>query len=268
MFKFAINLTLQFAESNFLDRIARARAAGFRYVEFHNPFPYDQNIQDLVAAVRKQAVQVIHFNLPAPGWENGERGIAARPDAVAEFRAGVNLAREVAQQLACRQLNCPVGTRGPEFSLDEQRRVLIDNLSYAANVLAQADMTLLLEPLNPITHPNYLLTTTQAACELQDQVGAPNLKIQYDYYQMQRAEGELAETVRQNFARIGFIQLADNPGRHQPGTGEINFRFLLKELARLGYMDYVSLEYIPTGTSEAALTWLDEYGFSLDPPRA
>lgn len=260
MFKFAANLTLLFQDSPFLERIQRAGAAGFRFVEFHNPHPYDCDLQSLVSAVDKCGAQVIHFNLPCPDWEEGERGIAARPDRVQDFRAGVGQALEIAERLRCRQMNCPVGNRHAQFSLREQEEALVDNLSFAASELSNKGITLLLEPLNPITHPAYLLTTTRQAVALQDRVGAPNLKIQYDYYQMQRSEGELAETVRCLFPRIGFIQVADVPGRHQPGTGEINFRFLLEELAQLGYRDFVSLEYSPVGDSREWFAWIREYG--------
>ncbi len=260
MFKLAVNLTLLFTETPFLERMPRARAAGFRYVEFHNPLPFDHHLDDVVAAVRKAGVRVIHFNLPVPGWNVGERGIAARPDLVGEFRSSIARAIETARALDCHQINCPVGNRHPSFALEEQQQVLTQNLCYAAGELARAGITLLLEPLNPITHPTNLLTTTKTALELQDQVCMSNIKIQYDYYQMQRSEGELAETVRRHLDRIGFVQLADAPGRHQPGTGEINFHFLLPELIKSGYSNYLSLEYIPLGTSEESLSWLGEYG--------
>lgn len=263
MFRFAANLTLLFPDSPFLERIGRARAAGFRFIEFHNPYPYDHDLTQVCAAVDQCGLQVVHFNLPVPDWDKGERGIASRPDLVEEFRMGVAQAIEIARRLKCRQINCPVGHRHLRFSQEEQTRALIENLNYAATESAKEGSTLLLEPLNPITHPAYLLTTTRMTAELQDKVGAPNLKIQYDYYQMQRSEGELAETVRRILPRIGFVQVADNPGRHQPGTGEINFRFLLRELEYLGYSDFVSLEYIPLGKTEESFAWIREYGFSL-----
>lgn len=260
MFKFAANLTLLFQDSPFPERIERARVAGFRFVEFHNPHPYDHDLTRLATVVDRCGAQAIHFNFPCPGWDKGERGIAARPDLVAEFRAGVATALEYARRLGCGQINCPVGNREVRFTLEEQIQTLVQNLTYAAAELARQNIRLLLEPLNPIAHPNYLLTTTRSAVELQDRVGAPNIKIQYDYYQMQRSEGELAATVRSILPRIGFVQVADNPGRHQPGTGEINFRFLLHDLARLGYDDFVSLEYSETGRPDEWFGWIREYG--------
>lgn len=264
MFKFATNLTFMYADSPFLERIRRARTSGFRYIEFHNPYPFSEDLDALGDAIKKYDVQVIHFNLPGGNWEAGDRGNAPWPDRIEEFQTGVRQTIDIARKLGCHQLNCPVGYPRKEFSLAEQQQTLVDNLRFAAEETAKADIMLLVEPLNPITHPNYLLTTTLAGCALLDQVNHPNLKIQYDFYQMQRSEGELIETARKHLDRIGYIQLADNPGRHQPGTGEINFRFLLNELARMDYHRYVSLEYTPLGRTEDTLGWIEEYGFSLD----
>lgn len=263
MFSFAANLTFLFTETPFLERFAQARAWGFRAVEFHNPFPYSEMCVDVARAARQAGVQIIHFNLPVNNWEDGNRGIAAHPAHRAEFRSNVVNAVEWAERLGCRQLNCPIGNREDEYTFEEQHAVLLENLHYAAGIMARAGINLLVEPLNPLTHPSYLLTTTRDAIELQNAVNAPNLKLQYDYYQMQRSEGELAATVRRNLLRIGFIQLADNPGRHQPGTGEINYPFLLSDLMRLAYDGYVSLEYIPLGRTEDSFGWMKEMGVGL-----
>ena len=264
MFKFATNLTFMYDDSPFLERIARASASGFRHIEFHNPYPFSEDIDAIADAASRHGVEIIHFNLPGGNWAAGDRGNAPWPDRVEEFRTGVRETAVIAKRLGCHQLNCPVGYPRPDFSRTEQKKTLIDNLRFAAAELARSDIMLLVEPLNPITHPDYLLTTTTEACELLDQVDHPNLRIQYDFYQMQRSEGELIETVRKNLDRIGYIQLADNPGRHQPGTGEINFRFLLNELAAMDYHRFVSLEYTPTGRTEDSLGWIEQYGLSLD----
>ena len=263
MFKFATNLTFMFDDSPFLERIARAGSTGFRYIEFHNPYPFSEDVSAIAEAGKTHGVQVIHFNLPGGNWAAGDRGNAPWPDRVEEFQTGVRETIAIARQLGCQQINCPVGYPRKEFTLAEQQQTLVDNLRFAAAAMAKADIMLLVEPLNPITHPNYLLTTTAAACELLDKVGHPNLRIQYDFYQMQRSEGELIETARKHLDRIGYIQLADNPGRHQPGTGEINFHFLLNELAGMDYHRYVSLEYVPLGRTEDTLGWIEEYGLSL-----
>jgi hydroxypyruvate isomerase len=259
--QFAANLTMLFIDSPFMDRFARARACGFRHVEYL--FPYDYDTPVLAAALKEHGLSQVLFNLPAGNWAAGERGIAALPDRIDEFRQGVARAIEVAQALQCRQINCLVGNRDPGVPVEDQQRVMIENLRYAATALAERDMTLMLEPLNPYDLPNFLLASPTAAFAVQDRVGAPNLKIQYDVYHAQRVEGELAATLSKNLARIGHVQVADNPGRHQPGTGEINYRFLLNHLDRIGYAGYVSLEYVPAGTTESSLAWINEYGFSL-----
>lgn len=264
MFTFATNLTFMYADSPFFERIARARASGFRYIEFHNPYPFSEDLEALAAAVNKHGVEVIHFNLPGGNWAAGDRGNASWPDRTDEFQQGVKQTIAIAQKLNCHQLNCPVGYPRPEFSLAAQQQTLVNNLRFAAEETARAGIMLLVEPLNPITHPNYLLTTTAEAVALLERVGHPNLKIQYDYYQMQRSEGELMETVRKTLPHIGYIQLADNPGRHEPGTGEINFRFLLNELAGLDYHRHVGLEYTPRGRTEDSLGWIAEYGLAVD----
>lgn len=259
--KFVANLTMLYTDSPFMERFARARASGFRYVEFL--FPYDYDVPAIAETLDKNGLCQILFNLPAGNWAAGERGIAAHPDRIAEFRRGVARAIEVAGELQCRQINCLVGNRDAPVPLEDQRRVMIENLRYAAVALDEHGLTLMLEPLNANDLPDFLLTTSRAAFAVQDQVAAPNLKIQYDVYHMQRAEGELAATLHKNLARIGHVQIADNPGRHQPGTGEINYRFLLNHLDRIGYAGYVSMEYAPEKSTEESLAWVGEHGFTL-----
>jgi hydroxypyruvate isomerase len=259
--RFAANLTMLYADSPLLERYARAAASGFRYVEVQ--FPYDHDPSALARALRENGLQQALFNLPAGDWANGERGIAAHPDRILEFRRGVGAATELARALACRQLNCLVGTRDPSVPLEDQRRVMVENLRYAAGELICEGLTLLLEPMNTYDVPGFLLSGSRDAFALQDSVKARNLKVQYDVYHMQRTEGELAATLEKNLSRIGHIQIADNPGRHQPGTGEINYGFLLHHLDRIGYAGIVGLEFLPTGRTEESLGWLEHYGFRL-----
>lgn len=259
--QFAANLTMLYADSPFLDRFARARAAGFSFVEYL--FPYEYAPTDLARALAQNQLTQVLFNLPAGNWSAGDRGIAAHPDRVTEFRHGVTRALEYASVLRVKQINCLVGKRDEKIPLDEQHRVMIENLRYAARALAEQDITLLVEHLNPYDVPGFLLVTPQAAFQVQDQVAAPNLKIQYDIYHAQRTAGELAHTLEKNFARIAHIQIADNPGRHQPGTGEINYRFVFQRIDQLGYTGYIGLEYAPQGTTEESLGWVREYGYQL-----
>lgn len=259
--KFAANLTMLYADSAFLDRFARAHASGFRFVEYL--FPYEHDLSALARALAQNNLTQVLFNLPAGNWAAGDRGIAAHPDRIEEFRQGVVRALEAAQALKVRQLNCLVGTRDEKIPLADQGRVMIENLRYAAHALAQHDLTLLVEMLNPFDVPRFLIDSPPAAFAAQDQVAAPNLKIQYDVYHAQRTTGELAGTLQKNLARIAHIQIADNPGRHQPGTGEINYRFLFEFIDKIGYAGYIGLEYIPEGTTEQSLAWVREYGYAL-----
>lgn len=259
--KFAANLTMLYTDSPFLDRFARARASGFHFVEYLFPYEYDPH--DLARALAQNGLTQVLFNLPAGNWSAGDRGIAAHPDRIAEFRQGVARALEFAAILQVKQLNCLVGKRDEKIPLDDQRRVLIENLRSAARALADQGITLLIEHLNPYDVPGFLIVAPQTAFEIQDQVASPNLKIQYDLYHAQRTAGELANTLQKNFARIAHLQIADNPGRHQPGTGEINYRFLFEWIDKLGYTGYIGLEYIPEGTTEQSLGWVKEYGYSL-----
>lgn len=259
--KFAANLTMLYADGPFLGRFGRARASGFRYVEYL--FPYEYDTAALAAALADNGLQQVLFNLPAGDWAAGERGIAALPGREGEFRAGVTRAIEVAQALRVPRLNCLVGKRDPALPLADQRAAMFENLRFAAAALEAAGIALLIEMLNPYDAPGFLIDSPRAAFEVQDRAAVANLKIQYDVYHAQRTQGELANTIRHNLDRIGHIQIADNPGRHQPGTGEINYRFLFDLLDRAGYEGYVGLEYAPTGPTEESLAWVQEYGYNL-----
>ena len=259
--RFATNLTMLYTDSPFLERFARAKASGFRFVEYL--FPYEHDISALAHALEKNALTQVLFNLPAGNWGAGDRGIAAFPDRITEFRQGVVRAMEVAHALKVNQLNCLVGKRDDQIPLADQQRVMIENLRYAASELAKRDLRLVIEMLNPYDVPGFLIASPRAAFAVQDQVASPNLKIQYDVYHAQRTEGELANVFQNNLARIAHVQIADNPGRHQPGTGEINYRFLFDWMDKVGYTGYVGLEYIPEGTTEQSLGWIKEYGYTL-----
>lgn len=259
--KFAANLTMLYADSPFLARFGRAKGSGFRCVEYL--FPYEYATPALAAALAANGLQQVLFNLPAGDWAAGERGIAALPGRAAEFRRGVASALAIAQALHVPRLNCLVGKRDPDVALADQQAALIENLRFAADALAAAGIGLVIEMLNPYDAPGFLIDSPRAAFAVQDRVGSANLKIQYDIYHAQRSEGELANTIRTHLDRIGHIQIADNPGRHQPGTGEINYRFLFDLLDRIGYAGYVGLEYVPLGTTEESLGWVQEYGHTL-----
>lgn len=257
--KFAANLTMLFTEVPFLERFARSRKAGFTYIEYLFPYPFKP--EELKAELDKHGLQQVLFNLPSGDWAAGDRGIGASPGREAEFRAGVPRAIEYAQVLGVPRLNCLAGKRVPGRSDEEHWQTLVENARFAATQLASHGMELLLEPINHFDVPGFFLNRTEQAIRLLDEIAQPNVRLQYDVYHAQREEGELAATLGKHLARIGHIQIADNPGRHQPGTGEIHFAFLFRRLDELSYPGYIGLEYAPTPDTAGSLGWLREYGF-------
>jgi hydroxypyruvate isomerase len=198
--------------------------------------------------------QVLH-NLPAGNWGTGERGIAILPERVDEFRDGVALAIDYAKALDCRQLNCLVGIAPRDADPFELNEVLVDNLRFAADALAKQRIKLLVEPINTLDIPGFFLNRTEQAVQLITDVSSSNLFIQYDIYHMQVMEGDIARTVQKHLPRIAHIQLADNPGRNEPGTGEINYPFLFRHLDTIGYRGWVGCEYKPRTTTVDGLGW-------------
>ena len=252
--KFAANLTMLFTEEPFIDRFDAAAKAGFKAVEFL--FPYAYTAQQVRNAALEAGVQIVLHNLPAGDWDAGERGIACLPDRVAEFRDGVAKAIDYARALGVTQLNCLAGKVPAGADPAALRATFIDNLRYAAAQLGAHGIRLLIEPINTFDIPGFYLHGTQQALDIMDAVGIPNLFLQYDIYHMQRMEGELAATMQKHLARIAHIQLADNPGRFEPGTGEIHYPFLFQHLDRIGYTGFIGCEYKPKTTTTAGLGWL------------
>ena len=252
--KFAANLTMLFNEVPFLDRFERAAAAGFDAVEFL--FPYAHPTREIKARLEAHRLALVLHNLPAGDWDAGERGIACLPGRVDEFRAGVARALEVATALGVPQLNCLAGKAPPGVDEALLRRTFVANLRFAATALKKAGIRLLVEPINGWDIPGFYLQRTAQAIELMDEVDSDNLWLQYDIYHAQRMEGELAATLERHLPRIAHVQLADNPGRHEPGTGEIHYPFLFAHLDRIGYRGHVGCEYKPATTTEAGLGWL------------
>ena len=253
--KFAANLTMLFNEHPFLDRFEHAAKAGFKAVEFL--FPYAFAVQDIRQRLDAFDLTLVLHNLPAGNWEAGERGIACHPDRVDEFRTGVGAAITYAKALGVNQLNCLAGKRLNAVSERQHRQTLVENLKFAATQLAQADLRLLIEPINSFDIPGFYLNYTAQALDILDEVDASNAYVQYDIYHAQRMEGELAATMQKTLHRIGHIQLADNPGRNEPGTGEINYDFLFAHLDRIGYKGWIGCEYKPATTTQAGLGWLN-----------
>jgi len=254
--QFAANLTMLFNEAPFLERFNLAAKAGFKAVEFL--FPYAYSAQEIKAHLDANQLQLVLHNLPAGNWDAGERGIACHPDRIDEFRAGVVSAIEYAKVLGVGQLNCLAGKVLEGVNPDVIRTTFIENLRFAASELKKANIRLLVEPINTLDIPGFYLSKTSQAIEIMNEVNAENLYLQYDIYHAQRMEGELANTIQKHLSRIAHIQLADNPGRNEPGTGEINYRYLFTFLDRIGYKGWIGCEYKPASTTEAGLGWLTE----------
>ncbi|MDR5831280.1 hydroxypyruvate isomerase [Caballeronia sp. LP006] len=252
--KFAANLTMLFNEVPFLDRFAAASKAGFKAVEFL--FPYAYSTGDLQARIEEHDLRIVLHNLPAGNWEAGERGIACLPDRVSEFREGVPRAIEYAKALKVPQVNCLVGIPTAGVSKEQARTMIIENLRFAADALKKEGIRLLVEPCNAYDIPGFALNRSSEGLDVIRAVGSDNLFLQYDIYHMQRMEGELAATIKKNLASIAHIQLADNPGRNEPGTGEINYAFLFDLLDSIGYEGWIGCEYKPLASTEAGLGWL------------
>jgi hydroxypyruvate isomerase len=255
--KLAANLTMLFGEVDFLERFKAAATAGFEAVEYL--FPYDHDAQVLKQRLRDHGLKQVLHNLPAGNWAAGERGIACLPDREAEFRAGVDRAIEYANALDCDRVNCLSGKLPPGADPAAAREAFVRNLQYAAPRLKAAGIKLLIEPINTRDIPGFFLSGTRQAVEIIEAVASDNLFLQYDIYHMQIMEGNLASTIESHLPRIGHMQLAESPGRHEPGTGEIDFGFLLEFVDRVGYAGWIGCEYIPKAGTVEGLQWAAPY---------
>ncbi len=253
---FAANLTMLFTELPFLDRFAAASKANFKAVEFL--LPYDFALEDIRQRLQTNDLDLVLHNLPAGDWAAGERGIACLPDRVDEFRAGVANGIRYATGLGVRQLNCLAGKTPVGFDAELVRQTLVSNLRYAAKALEAEGLNLLVEPINTFDIPGFYVNRTGQTLELLNEVAAPNAFVQYDFYHAQRMEGELGATLSKHLDRIGHIQIADNPGRNEPGTGEINYRWLFNHLDTIGYAGWIGCEYKPASGTVAGLGWREQ----------
>ena len=255
--KFAANLSMLYTELSFLDRFKAAAEAGFTGVEYLFPyaFPKEQVEEKLRAS---GLTQVLH-NLPAGDWDKGERGIACHPDRVNEFQDGVGKAIDYASVLGCKQVNCLAGIAPADVDPDKVRQTFVDNVRFAADKLKDAGIALLIEPVNTLDIPGFYLNHTAQALSVIEDASSDNIFLQYDIYHMQIMEGDLARTIERTLPKIRHIQLADNPGRNEPGTGEINYGFLFGHLDRIGYGGWIGCEYKPRTTTNDGLGWFTPY---------
>jgi hydroxypyruvate isomerase len=251
--RFCANISTLFLERPFPERFEAAARAGFAAVEIQ--FPYGWDARELADRAKRAAVEIVQINLPAGDHGRGDRGIACIPSRAAEFRAGVAQALAYAKTLGCRQMNCLAGIAPHGVSEAKLRETFLANVRWAAAELARAGMTLLLEPINTRTLPGFWLNRSAQALELIAEAGAPGLRLQFDFFHVQTMEGDVAAALEAAFDRIGHIQVADVPGRHEPGTGSIDFPALFELVDRLGYRGWIGAEYVPSTITEDTLAW-------------
>lgn len=254
MLKFAPNLSMLYTEEPFLERFSRAAAAGFRAVEFL--FPYEFTPQQIREQTVAHGLAVVLFNSSPGDFQKGERGYCNHPQRRDEFRRTVIQALEYATYLEVQRIHLMTGNRVAGLDRNTQLNTVLENLAWAALQAADAGVTLLLEPLNPIDQPYYFLNSIALGMEIVRAINHANVRLQYDVYHAQMSEGNLIQTIRALLPFIGHIQISDVPGRHQPGQGEINYPAIFATLEQIGYTGYIGLEYHPNGTTDESLSWL------------
>lgn len=257
MVQFAANLSMLFNEVDFLDRFGAAANAGFKGVEYL--FPYDFSAQEISDQLKAHGLKQVLFNTPAGDWAAGERGTACDPARVDEFREGVAKAIEYASVLECSQLHCMAGIAPQDADAAALRKTYVDNLKFASGEMGKAGIKCLIEMINTRDIPGFYLNTSAQAESILADVGSDNVYLQYDIYHMQIMEGDLAPTSERLLPKIAHMQLADTPGRHEPGTGEINYAFLFSHFDRIGYKGWIGCEYMPAADTVEGLGWMDPY---------
>lgn len=255
--KLNANLSMMFNEVPFLERFGAAAKAGFRGVEFL--FPYEFPAEQIRAELDRHKLEMVLFNMPPGDWSAGDRGLACDPARFAQFQEGVGVALEYARMLGAKRLHVMAGLKPRGVSDDAMREAYIRSLRHAGAEAAKLGITILIEAINSRDIPGFYLNTSRQALDIMHYAAVPNLRFQYDIYHMQIMEGDLAPTIEKHLGAIGHMQLADTPGRHEPGTGEINYDFLLPHIDRLGYDGWIGCEYRPAGRTEDGLGWAARY---------
>ena len=255
---FAANLSMMFQDIGFLDRFDAAARAGFKGVEFL--FPYEHPPEAIAERLEKNRLTLALFNTVPGDWAGGERGLAALPGREQEFRAGVDKAILYAKASNCRLLHTMAGLWPEGRDKEEGERVYVDNLRWAADRMAAEGLTAVIEPINTRDIPGYFLNYTAQALRIIERVGRPNLKLQFDLYHVQIMEGDLAAKVRALAGDYPHVQIAGNPGRHEPDIGEIHYPYLFDLFDEIGYQGWIGCEYRPKGDTLAGLGWAKKYG--------
>lgn len=254
MLKLSANISTLFTELPLLERPAAAAAAGFNAIEIQ--FPYAVAAADLAAAAKAADVECVLLNMPAGDLTNGELGLACLPGRQQQFADAVQLAIDYAQVLGCKRVNCLAGNRPAGESHSHCWDVLVQNIQFAAERLAAADVQLLVEVLNNVDFPNFLLGKISDGDALLAAVKHPNLALQYDVYHRRAAGDDWLEGLEPRLDRIGHIQFSDYPGRHEPGTGELDMAQLFALIERLPYTGWTGAEYKPSGATRDSFAWM------------
>src|SRR5215203_116807 len=255
--RFCANVSILFKEAPFLERFGRARGAGFSAVDFW--WPLGEDLGEVEAAVTDAGLSVAIFNFDAGDMAAGDRGMLSDPDRVHRFRENVPVALDLARRLGCERLNALVGLERSPGERDAQLALAAESVRFAADEAAPHGIDITIEAVNTFENGPYLVSTTRQAAAFADTVDRPNVRLQYDAYHMQRMEGNLVATITEFADRIAHVQVADSPGRGEPGTGEINYPFVLDAIEALGYDGWIGLEYNPTtATTEESFGWLPQ----------
>ena len=253
--RFCANVSILFKEAPFLERFRRAADAGFSAVEFW--WPEGEDLGKVEEAVKEAGLRVALFNFYAGDMPAGDRGLLSDPERQESFRENVPVALELARRLGCSKLNALVGQEIPGMSREAQLDLARENVAWAAGLATEYGVEVLVEPVNTFENGKYLLCRTDDGAKFVGSVGKANVRLQYDVYHMQRMEGNLSVTLRRHIGEIAHVQVADSPGRGEPGTGEIHYPYVLGVLEELGYEGYVGLEYNPTTKrTEDSFAWI------------
>ena len=253
--RFAANLSMMFTELPFLDRFGAARAAGFQAVEFL--FPYDFPAAEIARRLKEHGLQQVLFNAPPGVWAAGERGTAALPDRREEFREGIRRALDYAAALECPRLHVMAGLAPAGVPRDTLTATFAANLDFAAELAVKAGVKPVIEPINHRDIPGFFLNTNDQAAAIIQAIGPERVGLQFDLYHCQITEGDIVKRVERHLPLIAHMQVADNPGRNEPGTGEVNWPFVFRRIDELGFRGWIGCEYRPAGETTAGLGWFD-----------
>lgn len=255
--RFAANLSMMFTEVPFLERFGKAAQAGFTAVEYLLPYAF--SVEETAAPLAKYNLKQALFNMPAGAWDQGERGIAAISGREEEFDKSLGTALEYAKATNVPIVHCMAGYPPKGADLAETERVYKANIAKAADFFAPHGINVGIEPINQRSMPGYFLRTIKQAVGYIEELGRPNLKLQFDFFHVQMEEGCVILKLRENYKHVGHCQLAGAPDRNEPDRGELNYSYIYKVVDELGYPGYIGCEYSPADGTEAGLGWFAPY---------